>query len=260
MPDARVGELIEELAEAVSSDAFLGKAGDYLKKTAEVANGALVTGDFYLPQDPFKGKIDLDRVECEADADLYYTMFWRMFDRTPAAMVQGLAIPLRRTLAQRLFKKCGEGVIIHHNVLFSKGANISLGNGVLLNRNSMLDDRGTIEIGPYTMIAAGVTVETHTHPFDDFDKPIAYAGRGTAPVTIGANTVIGYNTVITSGSAIGYRCIVGANSVVTSDVPDYTVVGGVPAKPLKRIEPTENDPVREALLSNPDWRDPQLPA
>ena len=260
MPDTRVSELIEEFAEAVSSDAFLGRGGDYLRKVAEIAADTFVTGDFSPPLDPFAAGFDLDQVEHETDADSYYTMFWRMFDRTPAAMVQGLAIPLRRTLAKRLFKKCGEGVIIHHNVLFSKGANISLGNGVLLNRNSMLDDRGTIEIGPYTMIAAGVTIETHTHPFDNFDRPIAYAGRGTAPVTIGPNSVIGYNTVVTSGSAIGYRCIVGANSVVTSDVPDYTVVGGVPAKPLKRIEPSGQDLVRDALRSNPDWRDPQLPA
>ena len=63
------------------------------------------------------------------------------------------------------------------------------------------------------MIAAGVTIETHTHPFDNFERPIAYAGRGYLPVTIGANSVIGYNTVLTAGASVGYRAIIGANSV-----------------------------------------------
>jgi len=52
---------------------------------------------------------------------------------------------------------------------------------------------------------------------------------------------------------------VGANSVVTSHIPDYTVAGGVPAKPIKEILPMDGDPVREALEADPDWRHPQLP-
>ncbi len=255
MPDERAAELLDEVAGAISSDAFVGMGEGFLRKSANLVSASLEGGDFYLPRDPFAGQPKA----AEKEPDIYYTMFWRMFDRTPASMLQGFAIPLRRILAKRLFRECGEGVIIHHNVLFSKGSNITLGNGVLLNRNTMLDDRGDIEIGPYTMIAAGVTIETHTHPFDNFERPIAYAGRGMSPVSIGANTVVGYNSVVTSGSSIGYRCIVGANSVVTSDVPDYTVVGGVPAKQLKRIEPPEGDPIREALESDPNWLDLQLP-
>jgi chloramphenicol O-acetyltransferase type B len=54
--------------------------------------------------------------------------------------------------------------------------------------------------------------------------------------------VLGYNTVVMAGVTVGERCIVGANSVVTKDVPDFTVVGGVPAKPIKQILPPENDP------------------
>ena len=163
-------------------------------------------------------------------------------------MIQGFAIPLRRILAKKLFRHCGDEVIFHHDVLFSDGANISLGDGVLVNRTSMLDDRGPLEVGAYTMLSAGITIETHTHPFDNFDKPIAYAGRGFSPVRIGANSVVGYNAVIMAGVTLGYRCIVGANSVVTKNVPDYTVVGGVPAKPIKTIEPREgDDPVRRQL-------------
>lgn len=192
-----------------------------------------------LPADPFRGKADdiPDRADAEADLDLYYTVFWRMFDRTPAAMVQSFAIPLRRLLAKRLFRHCGHDVIFHHNVLFSNGSNISIGDGSLINRYVMLDDRTDLMIGDFVMVAAGVTIETHTHPFDDFSVPIAQAGRSGRPVTVGDNCVLGYNTVVMAGVNIGYRCIVGANSVVTKDVPDYTVVGGVPAKPIGEYRP-----------------------
>ena len=253
--DNKSEDLLGEIQAAIDDDGLVGRGNSYLTEAQRLVDSSLTTGDFFLPPDPFKG----DAFEAEVDPDLYYTMFWRMFDKTPASMIQGFAIPLRRMLAKRLFKKCGDGVIFHHNVLFSNGKNISLGNGVLVNRNSMLDDRGPIEVAPYVMIAAGVTIETHTHPFSNFERPISYAGRGFLPVTIGANSVIGYNSVLTAGSSVGYRAIVGANSVVTSHIPDYTVAGGVPAKPIKEILPMDGDPVREALEADPDWRHPQLP-
>jgi acetyltransferase-like isoleucine patch superfamily enzyme len=255
MADNHAAELLEEIEADIATNDFIGRGHHYLGEITHLSAKSLLEADFFLPPDPFKG----DVAESDIHPDLYYTMFWRMFDKTPASMIQGFAIPLRRMLAKKVFRRCGDGVIIHHNVLFSKGSNISLGNGVLVNRNSMLDDRGPIDVGPYVMIAAGVTIETHTHPFDNFERPIAYAGRGFLPVTIGANSVIGYNTVMTAGSSVGYRAIVGANSVVTKHIPDYTVAGGVPAKPIKEILPKGADPVRDALDADPDWRHPQLP-
>ena len=255
MADDWAAELLAEIGSQVDSDAFIGQGQRYLEAIGKASSSALAGADFAVPPDPFKGQA----AETDVDPHLYYTMFWRMFDKTPASMIQGFAIPLRRLLAKKLFNHCGDGVIFHHNVLFSSGRNISLGNGVLVNRNSMLDDRGPIDVGPYTMISAGVTIETHTHPFDDFDRPIAYAGRGYDPVTIGANSVIGYNSVLTAGSSVGYRAIIGAGSVVTSHIPDYTVAGGVPARPIKEIKPSGDDPVRQALEADPDWRHPDLP-
>lgn len=194
------------------------------------------TGESPLARDPFTG----EDVEAPPDPNAYYTMFWRMFDRTPAAMLQEFAMEVRRILAKRIFKRVGEGVIFHHNVLFSRGENIELGDGVLVNRYAMLDDRASLIVGDYTMLAAGITIETHTHPFDDFSKPIAYSGRSGRPVVVGRNSVVGYNAVVMAGVTLGERCIVAANSVVTKDVPDYTVVGGVPAKPIKQYLPPES--------------------
>jgi acetyltransferase-like isoleucine patch superfamily enzyme len=231
----RLDRLLADFAHLVDTDTLVGNADEFLAESAAVVESIHETGTIPSPADPFKGRAP----EPEPDPDLFYTMFWRMFDRTPASMVQSFAIPLRRILAHKIFKHCGEGVIFHHNVLFSKGSNISIGEWSLINRYVMLDDRDDITIGSFVMVAAGVTIETHTHPFDDFSVPIAYGGRSGVPVTVGSNSVLGYNSVLMAGVNIGYRCIIGANSVVTKDIPDYTVAGGVPAKPIKQYLPPD---------------------
>lgn len=225
--------LVAEFAALLASDELVGSANEFLSEASSLVSDIFDTGSIDRLPDPFKGR----RPERSPSPDEFYTMFWRMFDRTPASMVQALALPIRRLLAQKIFAHCGDGVIFHHNVLFSNGANISVGDHSLINRYVMLDDRGPITIGSFVMVAAGVTIETHTHPFEDFTLPIAYSGRNQLPVSIGDNSVIGYNAVLMAGVTLGYRTIVGANSVVTKDVPDFTVVGGVPAQPIKHIVP-----------------------
>ncbi len=231
----RIDDLLAGFAALVASDTLVGNAKAFLAEADGVVGSIHSTGVIPTPADPFKGRAP----EPDQDPELFYTMFWRMFDRTSASMVQSFAIPLRRILAQKLFRHCGEGVIFHHNVLFSKGSNISVGDHSLINRYVMLDDRAGITIGSFVMVAAGVTIETHTHPFDDFSVPIAFGGRSGLPVTVGDNSVLGYNAVLMAGVNIGYRCIIGANSVVTKDIPDYTVAGGVPAKPIKQYLPPD---------------------
>lgn len=234
---SQADELLDEFAQLVADDSLPASATRFLRDMQRLVDESLGTGDFFVPADPFKGSAP----EAEPDPNFYYTQFWRMFDRTPASMIQGFAIPLRRILAQKVFGRCGDGVIIHHNVLFNRGANIELGDHVFLNRNVMLDDRGPLRIGHYTLLAAGVTVETHTHRFEDFSTPIATAGRDTAGVTIGPNSLIGYNAVVMAGVNVGERCIVAANSVATEDVADFTVVGGVPARFIKELRPPADD-------------------
>ncbi len=226
-------QLLAEFEEMVATDA-LQRAGDtFLRRSAGLVDRFLSTGELNLADDPFKGR---DRQLAE-DSEIFYTMFWRLFDRTPAALLQDFAIKLRRILARKVFKQVGNDVTIHHDVLFSSGRNITLGDGVFINRRVMLDDRGPLTIGDHSMLAAGVTVETHAHVFDDFTRPMPRGGRLMKPVVIGAECLIGYNAVVMAGTTIGRRAIVAASSVVTKDVDDYHVVGGVPAKPIKVIAP-----------------------
>lgn len=226
-------ELLAEFDELVTTNE-LPRAGDtFLRRSSRLADQFLGTGELNLADDPFSGE---DR-QIAQDSELFYTMFWRMFDRTPAAMMQDFAIRLRRILAGKVFRQVGHDVTIHHDVLFSSGRNITLGDGVFINRRVMLDDRGPLTIGDHTMLAAGVVVETHAHVFDDFSKPMPKGGRLMKPVTIGAECLLGYNAVVMAGMSLGDRVIVAANSVVTKDVADHHVVGGVPARTIKVIAP-----------------------
>jgi acetyltransferase-like isoleucine patch superfamily enzyme len=230
-------ELLAEFEELVRTGRLPERGPELFGSISKLADGFLSTGRFELPADPFRGRDQ----EMALQSDLYYVMFWRMFDRTPSAMMQDFAIKLRRILAKRVFKRCGEDVVIHHNVLFNSGRNIELGDGVFLNRDVMLDDRAALTIGDHTMIAAGTVIETHSHAYHDFSVPLPHGGRIPAPVHIGSNTLLGYKVAVMAGVTIGNRCIVAANSVVTKDVPDQTIVGGVPARVIKMIVPRAGD-------------------
>lgn len=248
IPGDDLEALLDDFAGLVATGDLVGEADEFLDGANALVRSLNDTGVIPLPLDPFKGR----SAEPSQDPELFYTMFWRLFDKSPASMVQSLAIPVRRILAKRIFRHCGDGVIFHHNVLFSKGSNISVGEHSLINRYVMLDDRADINIGSFVMVAAGVTIETHTHPFDDFSLPIAYGGRSGLPVSVGDNSVLGYNSVLMAGVEIGYRCIIGANSVVTKDIPDYTAAGGVPAKPIKQYLPPETGSVWNPADGRPD--------
>ncbi len=226
-------QLLAEFDELVTTDALQRTGDTFLRRSSGLVDRFLGTGELSLADDHFKGR---DRQLAE-DSEIFYTMFWRLFDRTPAALMQDFAIKLRRILAHKVFKQVGRDVTIHHDVLFNSGRNITLGDGVFINRRVMLDDRGPLTIGDHSMLAAGVTVETHAHVFDDFTQPMPRGGRLMKPVAIGPECLIGYNAVVMAGTTIGRRAIVAANSVVTKDVADYHVVGGVPAKPIKVIAP-----------------------
>ncbi len=88
-------ELLEEFAGLLANDELIGRAPQFLAATAGLVDHFHQTGEFYIPVDPFKGVAK----QSDPEPTVYYTMFWRMFDNTPAAMLQGFAIPLRRLLA-----------------------------------------------------------------------------------------------------------------------------------------------------------------
>ena len=116
-------------------------------------------------------------------------------------------------------------------------AEIEIGAGCFLNRNTMIAAHRSVRIGDHTMFANGCFVGDAEHRFDDPELPITWQGFTTkGPVEIGANCWFGVNCAVASGVTVGERCVIGANSVVTRDIEAATVSAGAPAKPLRKID------------------------
>ena len=98
---------------------------------------------------------------------------------------------------------------------------------------------GPVCIGSHVNLAQGITVTALNHNFEDATKRIDEQGVSTKPVVIGDDVWIGANAVILPGVTIGSHCVVAAGAVVTKDVPDNTLVGGVPAKVIKNCRNNE---------------------
>jgi acetyltransferase-like isoleucine patch superfamily enzyme len=94
---------------------------------------------------------------------------------------------------------------------------------------------GPVTIGSHVNLAQGITVTALNHNFADTTHRIDEQGISTKPVIIGDDVWIGANAVILPGVTIGRHSVVAAGAVVTADVPDNTVVGGVPAKAIKNL-------------------------
>ena len=109
--------------------------------------------------------------------------------------------------------------------------------GVLSHLGVMVAAHTLVEIGDHCMFANGCFVTDGNHRFDDRDRPVPWQGFTTkGPTRVGDNVWCGANVVITSGVTIGERCVIGANSVVTTDLPSFSIAAGAPAKVLRTIE------------------------
>lgn len=113
------------------------------------------------------------------------------------------------------------------------GYNIFLGNNFFANFDCVMLDVCPIRIGDNCMLAPGVHIYTATHPIDPVARNSgAELGK---PVTIGNNVWIGGRAVINPGVTIGDNVVVASGAVVTKDVPDNVVVGGNPARIIKKL-------------------------
>ena len=93
---------------------------------------------------------------------------------------------------------------------------------------------GPVTIGNDIRLAQNITLSGLNHNYTDVNLPIHVQGVSTAPIVIEDETWIGANVVVLAGVTIGKHCIVAAGSVVTKDVPSYSVAVGNPARVLKK--------------------------
>ena len=112
------------------------------------------------------------------------------------------------------------------------GKNIHIGRHVFINAGCTIQDQGGVTIGDGALIGHHATLVTLNHDLD----PAHRGDLHPAPIRIGKNVWLGANVTVLPGVTIGDGAVVAAGAVVTTDVAENTVVGGVPAKVLKKIE------------------------
>lgn len=153
------------------------------------------------------------------------------------------------------FARLGQGVVFEAGVLVFHPENIEIGDGVYIGhytilkgyyRNRMIIGSGTwigqqcffhsaggLVIGCNVGIGPGVKILTSAHVLNETDRAILHSTIEFAPVEIGDGSDIGVGAIILPGVRIGRRVQVAAGAVVSSDVEDYAVVGGIPARLIR---------------------------
>jgi acetyltransferase-like isoleucine patch superfamily enzyme len=115
-------------------------------------------------------------------------------------------------------------------------ARVRIGAGTFLNLGVMVAAQELVEIGEHCMLANGCFVSDASHRYEDPLQPITWQGFASkGPTRIGDNCWLGAHVVVTSGVTIGRRCVIGGNSVVTQDIPPFSLAAGSPARVIRRI-------------------------
>ena len=124
----------------------------------------------------------------------------------------------------------------------SELSSIKIGFNASFNSNVMINARGKgkISIGNNVLIGPNVVIRSSNHSFKSTNKPIIEQGMKDGQIIVHDDVWIGSNVVILPNCEIGKGSIIAAGAVVTSNIDSYTVVGGVPAKLIKKREQIKN--------------------
>jgi maltose O-acetyltransferase len=135
--------------------------------------------------------------------------------------------PIRKLLFQIYGLKIGASSTIHMGVRFFSPSGIKIGQDSIIGFRCFLDGRSPLFIGDHVDMASEVMVYNSEH---DINSPEFQPT--SAPVTISDYVFIGPRAIILPGVTIGKGAVVAAGAVVTKDVDPFSIVGGVPARPI----------------------------
>jgi acetyltransferase-like isoleucine patch superfamily enzyme len=146
--------------------------------------------------------------------------------------------------------------------IYAKYLGVTFGSNVRITGNlSFGSEPYLIKIGDDVTITQGVIFHNHDGGVGILRKK--YPGIDVIkPIKIGNNVFIGSNSTIMPGITVGNNVIIGASSLVTKDIPDNVIVGGVPAKFIKTLEEYEQKVLTEAIFiknrSDPSKREKEI--
>lgn len=131
------------------------------------------------------------------------------------------------------------GAVLHvYNFRGLPNAGITIGEDSLVGEYSIIRGQGGVSIGNRVYTSPFTQIIAVNHVFDNPQKPFVEQGITAEGIVIEDDVWLGAGAVITDGVHIGKGAVIAAGAVVTKDVPDHTVVGGVPAKIIKKIDGT----------------------
>lgn len=152
--------------------------------------------------------------------DFKLALLWYLVGRLPSHF-------LRNNLFRLSGVTIGDHSTIHVGARFYQPNQIKIGEGTIIGDHATLDGRDTLTIGNHVDIASEVMIFNSEHKINSPDF-----GPSTAPVQIKDYVFIGPRAIILPGVTIGRGAVVAAGAVVTKSVKDFTIVAGVPAKPI----------------------------
>lgn len=144
-----------------------------------------------------------------------------------------LGYKLRYWCARHLLRRCGKDVIVKDLCYFGNGTRLSVGDRSQLGSNARLN--GDITIGNDVVMGPDVVMMATSHEFSRLDVPINQQGaKPEEPIVIDDDCWIGTRVIILPGVHIGRQCVVAAGAVVTHSFAGGCILGGVPARVLKK--------------------------
>jgi acetyltransferase-like isoleucine patch superfamily enzyme len=160
---------------------------------------------------------------------------------------------------------CPQGIEIGDNTIIMHGAilhvynfrdmphsRIKIGKDSLIGEYSVIRGQGGVTIGDRVYTSPFTQIIAVNHVFDDPQRPFIEQGITAEGIIIEDDVWLGAGAIITDGVRVGKGAVVAAGAVVTKDVPPHTVVGGVPAKPIKNIDGNISNPHKKIFHTTKD--------
>lgn len=166
---------------------------------------------------------------------LLYYLFAQFIPMQPFPFFK-VGYKIRYFFVKRILKSCGKGVIVKNKSYFGNGNKLKIGNHSQLGQNCRIG--GPVTIGDYVLMGPDVVIMAVTHDTSDLNMHMTDPNQPSIEkeVVIGNDVWIGTRAILLPGISIGDNCIVGSGAVVTKSFPPYSVIGGVPAKLIKKRE------------------------
>lgn len=170
---------------------------------------------------------------------LWYLIFHSVYGLVKYLPMLGGDV-LRYGVLKLFLRRLDGWVWVRDNVTIWFPEGVSIGGGSMIGENCFLDGYSGLTIGRNVLVAHNASIIAEDHGFASRRIPIRRQPKTKGPIVIGDDVWVGCGARVLKGVTIGTGAIIGAGSVVTRDVPPYSIVGGIPARVL-RMRPDDTE-------------------